>query len=260
MAFTPFNWMCPHCGIMQTVTDPVFDFTSFHLNVRDSADGSFGIFLRSTVCVNPECGKLTVEASIREDLTVRPFNGGLRHSSKKDGITLFSGRLIPESEAKPQPECIPAPLREDYYEACRIRDLSAKASATLSRRCLQGMIRDFCGVRKETLAKEVMALKALVDSEKGPKGVSIESVDAIDYVRGIGNIGAHMEKDINHIVPVDTQEAQRLIGLIESLFEDWYVAREKRQARFSGIRAVAEEKKALIAAKKAQLIEGPKES
>ena len=36
-------------------------------------------------------------------------------------------QIIPESSAKPQPDCIPAPLREDYYESCKIRDLSPKA-------------------------------------------------------------------------------------------------------------------------------------
>jgi hypothetical protein len=33
-------------------------------------------------------------------------------------------------------------------------------------------------------------------------------VDAIDHVRKIGNIGAHMEADINVIVEVEPKEAQ----------------------------------------------------
>ncbi|MCW3784262.1 DUF4145 domain-containing protein [Defluviimonas salinarum] len=174
-----------------------------------------------------------------------------------EGGELFSGRLFPESIAKPQPDYIPVALREDYVEACRIRDLSPKASATLSRRCLQGMIRDFCGVKKDTLLAEITTLKELVKTDKAPSGVSLDSVEAIDHVRGVGNIGAHMEKDINHIVPVDPQEAQLLIELIESLFEEWYVAREKRAARFSGIKALAESKKKLIAELKAPQTESP---
>ena len=55
---------------------------------------------------------------------------------------------MPESDAKPQPEFIPEAIRQDYREACRIRDLSPKASATLARRCLQGMIRDFCAITR----------------------------------------------------------------------------------------------------------------
>jgi hypothetical protein len=134
------------------------------------------------------------------------------------GEQLQSWRLIPESSAVPQPDYIPEPLRADYYEACRIRDLSPKASATLARRCLQGMIRDFCGIAKGTLDAEIKALKDAVDADKAPRGVTHESVDAVDHVRRIGNIGAHMEKDINLIIDIDPDEAQILIGLIETLF------------------------------------------
>ena len=49
------------------------------------------------------------------------------------------------------------------------------------------------------------------------------------YVRKIGNIGAHMEADINVIVDVDRNEAQVLIELAELLFEEWYVAAETRK-------------------------------
>lgn len=53
--------------------------------------------------------------------------------------------LIPPSGAKAFPDFVPAAIRADYEEACLIVDLSPKASATLSRRALQGMIRDFWG-------------------------------------------------------------------------------------------------------------------
>ena len=109
-------------------------------------------------------------------------------------------------------------------EACRVRDLSPKASATLARRCLQGMIRDFCGIAKATLYQEIEALNRAVADNKAPQGVTPESVQGIDDVRSIGNIGAHMEKDINIIVEVDPDEAQMLIELVEMLFDEWDIA------------------------------------
>jgi hypothetical protein len=51
-----------------------------------------------------------------------------------------------------------------------------------------------------------------------------------------------MEKDINVIVDVDPSEAKMLISLIEILMKDWYVAREERKNRLSGIKAVADAK------------------
>lgn len=155
---------------------------------------------------------------------------------------LSSHRLWPDSFSKPQPEFIPAPLREDYYEACRIRDLSPKAAATLCRRCLQGMIRDFAGVEGRTLHDEITKLRKAVDDGVAPNGVSPESVDALDHIRSIGNMGAHMEKDINVIVPVDAEEAQILIEVIESLFEDWYVRQFRRQSAFDRVKQIASAK------------------
>jgi hypothetical protein len=67
---------------------------------------------------------------------------------------------------------------------------------------------------------------------------------AIDAVRKVGNIGAHMEKDINVIVDVEPNEAQLLIGLIESLVKDWYVAKHDREERLKEIAALAAKKDA----------------
>lgn len=233
------NWNCPHCGRPQTATNNDQDQGRILFSMTETAFGKIGINALATCCANPDCMKPTVHVEVSR--WVDAMNG----RRFTDDEPLFSQRLIPESLAKPQPEFIPAPLREDYVEACRIRDLSPKASATLSRRCIQGMIRDFCGISKNTLFEEIKELKNRVDGGNSPKGVSEESVDAIDHVRGIGNIGAHMEKDINLIVPVEPEEAQVLIDLIESLFDEWYVAKNKRELRFSRVKALADEKSAL---------------
>jgi hypothetical protein len=105
------------------------------------------------------------------------------------------------------------------------------------------MIRDFSGISKKTLDAEIRALRSAIDDGTAPRYVSEESVAAIDSVRTVGNIGAHMEADVNHIVPVDADEAQLLIELVEDLLEDWYVERNRRQTRLKNIAAVAEEKK-----------------
>jgi hypothetical protein len=152
--------------------------------------------------------------------------------------------LLPASAAKPQPDYIPKAIVEDYSEACAVRDLSPKASATLARRCLQGMIRDFCGISKPRLVDEISELRRRVDEGRAPAGVQADTLEAIDAVRKVGNIGAHMEKDINIIVDVDPGEAQTLLTLIEMLFEDWYVQRHKRQQRLAAVQELAASKEA----------------
>ena len=66
--------------------------------------------------------------------------------------------------------------------------------------------------------------------------------DAIDNVREIGNIGAHMEADVNLIIEIDPNEAQVLIELIEMLFEEWYVQKEQRRRKLDRLQNIAEKK------------------
>ncbi|MBN8818592.1 MAG: DUF4145 domain-containing protein [Sphingomonas sp.] len=237
-----FNWTCPHCGRDQSVVDQKYHDIAVPINVGGSAEGNVSACALAIGCANPDCKKTSVWFSVRRN---RGFNSN--YAVNNDADPLYHRRAIPTSSAKNQPSFVPEPLVEDYTEACLIRDDSPKASATLARRCIQGMIRDFCGIKKATLAKEIEALRALVDEGQAPAGVTHETVDAIDHVRSIGNIGAHMEKEIDLIIPVDPDEAQVLIELIEMLFEEWYVARDTRQRKLAAISKIGADKKQLIA-------------
>lgn len=94
-------------------------------------------------------------------------------------------------------------------------------------------MRDFWQVKSGRLVDEIEQIKDQVDPL---------TWDAIEAVRKVGNIGAHMEKDINVIVDVEPQEAELLIGLIETLIRDWYIAREERKARLNQISQLAQKK------------------
>jgi len=135
-------------------------------------------------------------------------------------------QLIPSGFGKNFPDYIPEAIRADYREACAIKALSPKASATLARRCLQGMVRNFWDVKPGRLVDEINQIQEKIDPMTWA---------AIEAVRKLGNIGAHMEKDINVIVDVDANEAELLIGLIERLLEDWYIAREKRRTSMTAL-------------------------
>lgn len=65
---------------------------------------------------------------------------------------------------------------------------------------------------------------------------------SIDAVRKVGNIGAHMEKDINLIIEVEPREAFLLIELIELLFEEWYIHRHEREKKLKAITDIAVKK------------------
>jgi len=220
-----FNWICPHCERAVTITDRRFS-TNEHILYIENTDGRRALRSMFIVCPNPDCCKFTLTAALHESR--RGPNGELL------GSLIESWNLVPPSKAKTFPSYIPQPILDDYREACLIQDLSPKASATLSRRCLQGILRDFWAVKPSRLVDEIDQIKDKVDHL---------TWGAIEAVRKLGNIGAHMEKDINEIVDVDPEEAQLLIGLIETLLREWYVAREQRKARMLSVVAAATKKK-----------------
>jgi len=228
-----FSWVCPHCGHAATIRDEDICSDDSILSIENT-DGYRCLTSNFIVCPNPECGRFSLSATLREIASPFRPSGSARPVYTNRPI-LRQWSLIPESKAKSFPNYIPKPILDDYREACLIRDLSPKASATLSRRCLQGIIRDFWRgkIKPGRLANEIEQLEDKVDDD---------TWKAIDGVRSVGNIGAHMEEDINVIVDVEPNEAQLLVELIEILLKDWYVAREQKRLHLEAIRKLSAEK------------------
>lgn len=226
------EFTCPYCNHPTTVTSPNTDDSINTINIVESRyyDGKKrGLRYEAIVCPNTNCKQLTLIVSMQAMMRDSYTNW------MDSGDALETWQLLPDSLAKPQPEYIPKVIIEDYNEASKILKLSPKAAASLARRCLQGMIRDFHGIIKPTLNQEINALKEIV---------SAEVWSAIDAVRSVGNIGAHMEKDVNLIVDIEPDEAELLIELIEDLFDDWYVVRHDRMARQEKLKLLAATKQA----------------
>lgn len=240
-----FQWTCPVCGKAQIIGEESHHAGQQVLHIGSTAHRTLALKYQAIRCLNKDCNQPTVVVVLSHGAIT---NQGIFNRSGD----LVSTRLIPRSEAKPQPLYIPEVLRADYLEACLIRDDSPKASATLARRALQGMLRDFCGVNEKTLFAEITKLEQMLADGTAPKGVEEETIAAIHAVRKIGNIGAHMEGDINVIVDVDPGEAQALIDLIEMLFDEWYVARNTRQQRLAKILEIDGAKQAIKAEAAAQ--------
>ena len=199
---------CPYCGIEYLDSEKLRRFDS----LKFDDDHEESIYVSQYLC--PKCDKVSFSSF------------GL----KFDSPIHFS---YPPASAMFLPDYIPAAIRQDYLEAVKIVGLSPKASATLARRCLQGMIHDFWDIREKNLNAEITALKPHIPRMQW---------EAIDAVRKLGNIGAHMEKDVELIVDVDPGEAEKLLKVIELLFKNWYIAEHENQQLYAEIAQIAEGK------------------
>jgi hypothetical protein len=124
---------------------------------------------------------------------------------------------------------VPPQFADDYREACLTLPDSAKASAALSRRCLQHLLREKAGVKHSNLADEI---QQVLDSGKLPSHLN-ESLDAI---RNIGNFAAHpiKSKASGEIIEVEAGEAEWNLDVLESLFDFYFtqpaILKKKRDA------------------------------
>lgn len=148
----------------------------------------------------------------------------------------YSKWFYPKSKAKQFPDFVPQSIREDYEEAYAILEDSPKASATLSRRCLQTMINDCFKVSSNILFHQIDEIKDKIDPDL---------YNAIDSLRKIGNIGAHMTKDVNLIIDIEPSEAEKLISLIEWIIKERYIIPHEREELFSEIVEISCQKQSM---------------
>lgn len=211
------TYTCPYCEHVQSfcgrynADDCGFAYKIPSYINEKYLDVSFRIY--SFKCANPECERICVTA--------------INASTEKQLD------IVPQVAMKHYPDYIPEQIRRDYEEANLILDRSPKAAATLLRRCLQGMIHDFWGIKEKNLNAELTCLKDKVTPMQWK---------AIDGLRKIGNIGAHMEKDVNLMIDIEPEEAKKLLKLIEMLLEKWYITRHDEEVLLTEIVGIAESK------------------
>lgn len=124
----------------------------------------------------------------------------------------------------PLPKEVPEKYAAEYREACSVLADSPKASAALSRRCLQRILREAAKVKPADLNKEIGAVLPSLPSTLA---------QAVDAIRAIGNFAAHPIKSTNtgEIVNVEPGEAEWSLDVLESLFDFYFVQPAKLAAK-----------------------------
>jgi len=212
------GFKCPFCGEFMSIHERTHITWRLNFSSNESryVYNSPHLQVQIFKCPNDDCKKESIYAT--------GVNGYIDDAS----IDIF-----PQCDYEIFPDYVPAAIRNDYEEACTILKLSPKAAATLSRRCLQGMIHDFWDIHEKNLNAEISQLKGKVSASQWK---------AIDAIRSIGNIGAHMEHDVNKIIDVDPDEAGKLIRLIEHLIEKWYIDRHDEEELYAELADISQDK------------------
>jgi hypothetical protein len=128
---------------------------------------------------------------------------------------------------------IPPAVVKDFKEAAAVEELSPTASATLSRRCLQFMLKDKQAAVIGAATKLKAQVKAVLDANIFPGYIA----DELHGIRSIGNNAAHANVDPanNEIIDVEASEAAACLDVIEQVANFLYVeplrARERKAAR-----------------------------
>ena len=178
------------------------------------------VFGQSGSSGDPDCHRTILFLCNGETTAVATMNRiGLR------GVRLR--RLFhPTGAVRPVAPEVPSHLAEDYRQAVATLLDSPKASAALSRRCLQQLIRDHTSSARKSLWEEIEEVLA--------QGILPSHLsEQLHAVREIGNFAAHTTKSTNSglIVDVEPEEAEWNLDVLDGLFEFLYVAPASAQRR-----------------------------
>lgn len=194
---------CPHC------LESFFESWT-NLNLMQDAEGMWN--LQMTQC--PACEKMILKEQQR---TIKNHNWTLTNE------ILIHPLGIARS---PLPKEVLDKYSKPYKQAAQVLPISAEASAAISRRCLQDLLREEAKVKPGNLADEI---QEVIDSKALPTSLS-ESIDAI---RNIGNFGSHPIKSTNtgEVVDVEPGEAEWNLDVLEELFDHYMVKPAKIKAK-----------------------------
>ena len=206
---------CPHCLV-------AFHDAVKTTNLGEDIEGAWAVHSREC----PSCNRLIFNLASSES-RYRDLAGVVRHDFDNPTYEIL---IRPrETNRSPIPPEVPSEFAEDYREACLVLADSPKASAALSRRCLQSILREKASVKSGDLAKEI---QEVIDNNALPTHIS----ESLHAVRNVGNFAAHPVKSSStgEIMPVEPGEAEWSLDVIEMLYDFYFVqparAKEKREA------------------------------
>lgn len=215
--FSPFTTSsrkrCPHCGVTVRFLNGPNGWPQG--SFQDSQLSQFQTQIVSAQC--PACNR-----------PVAAMNA-YSQAAPNAPLTYRGSKFIYPAVAyrRPTPKDVPSNIRCDYEEAVLVLPDSEKASAALSRRCLQSLLRETAKTKSKDLADQIEEVLASLPAYLQQQ---------LDAVRNIGNFAAHplKSKSTGEIVEVEAGEAEWNLDVPDLLFDFYYeqprIAQQRREA------------------------------
>ena len=202
---------CPYCGIAfhDSWDERAFRESETPETNEDGIPLKIRWLVTSTKC--PSCKNITINI-------IKQFVAMNNNQFVKENII----RVYPQNNFRiPTPVEIVGNIKNDYEEACNVLHISHKASAALSRRCLQAILREQ-GYNQKDLALQI---EALLKEPDPTKSIPSSLRQTVDVIRNFGNFSAHQmpDKASLEIIPVDEGEAEWCLDILDEMFDHYYV-------------------------------------
>ena len=159
---------CPHC-LVTIFAQPWCLSLGYDLE--------FNWYIRTFTC--PSCGRYVIQLLKRRLGPETPrYPMPQATTLVSEPVNAVSSLIHPKATSRPPvPAEVPEEFTVDYKEACLVLADSPKASAALSRRCLQHILQEKSGAKTQNnLAKTI---EEVIDDPKTPR----EIVESLDLVR-----------------------------------------------------------------------------
>ena len=223
---------CPHClksvyvkGRTHWNFSSNFDGSVLYTHIGQDVDWHW--WIEKIVC--PACQRFILTLVRSSGMTEeRALNDRYK---APDEDTAARTLIWPRQTGRPPaPPEVPDEFKTDYREACLILADSSRASAALSRGCLQLILKEKMGATGRNLQEQV-------DWAINSGGLPTYIIALLDVPRQVGNKAAHPKlSKAGEIVAVDRWEAEWCLEVIEALFDFLFVLPAKTQERLARLK------------------------
>ena len=152
------------------------------------------------------------------------FTRGIDNNRNEEGF------LIPFGQTRePLSNLIPKEYSELYNESSAVLNHSPRASAALSRTCLELLLTKYGKAKQKNLFDKIEHVINL-------NTLSSETNDLLNVIRKMGNVAVHskISEHPGEIIKVEFEDAEWCLDILDLLFDNFIIKSDKNKKKLEG--------------------------